>query len=39
MLKLAIPDPKTVKNFPYTNCKARIVNDRGRLRVIERLSY
>ena len=39
MLKQAIPDPKTVKNFPHSNRKARIVSDRGRMRVIERLYY
>ena len=39
MSRQILPDPKTVKNFPHSNRKARIVNDRGRLRVVERLYY
>ena len=39
MSKQTLPEPKSVKNFPLSNRKARIVNDRGHLRVIERLYY
>ena len=31
-----IPAPESVENFPRSNHKARIVNDRGMLRVVER---
>lgn len=37
--KISIPNPQDVKDFPMGNSKAKIVNDRGHLRVIEREYY
>ena len=37
--KLPEIDPNSVENFPLDNPKAKIVRDRGRIRVVERDYY
>lgn len=38
-MKVTKPDPKTIKNFPLDNDKAKIVIERGKLYVCERHHY